>query len=147
MLSLYSAGLALPFIAAGLFFERLAPLWTWFKRHGRAVRALSGALLVVIGLSMALGQMTAFNAAASRLGFFVKSIVVSNPGATKAWSLVLLSALAAAVALPPVVQRRRFGTPARLASLVVLAVLAMLELAGIVSIAGVLSGWLLFQGV
>ena len=147
LLSLYSAGLALPFIAAGLFFAQLAPLWAWFKRHGRAVKTVSGALLVVIGLSMALGRMTAFNAAASRLGFLVKSVVVSNPATAKAWTLGLLAALAAAATLPPVILGHRFATPARLVSLGVLSVLAVLELSGIVSIAGVLSGWLLFQGV
>lgn len=147
LLSFYSAGLALPFIAAGLFFERLAPLWAWFKRHGRAVKTVSGALLVVIGLSMALGKMTAFNAAASRLGFLVRSTVVSNPAATKAWSLGLMAAFAAAIALPPVVRGRRFATPARLVFLGILAVLAVLELAGVISVAGILSGWLLFQGI
>jgi cytochrome c-type biogenesis protein len=144
LLSVYSAGLALPFIAAGLFFERLAPLWAWFKRHGRGVKTVSGALLVVIGLSMALGRMTAFNAAAFRLGFLVRSLVVSNPGMAKAWSVGLMAALAAALALPPLILRHRFATPARLALLGIIAALAILELAGIVSIAGAFSGWLLF---
>jgi cytochrome c-type biogenesis protein len=147
LLSAYSAGLALPFLAAGLFFERLSPLWAWFKRHGRGVRLASGALLVVIGLSMALGRLTAINAVAARTGFALKAFAVSEPVAAKVWIMGLLVALAAALAVPPLVRKTRFAHPVRIVGLGTVVVLMALEASGLISVARVVSDWLLFQGI
>jgi cytochrome c-type biogenesis protein len=146
LLAAYSAGLALPFLAAGLFFERLAPLWAWFKRHGRGVRLASGGLLVLIGLSMALGRLTAINAVASRLGFGLKSAIATNPAGARAWVLGILAAFAAAIVLPPLIRRKPLARPARLVGLGLVVVLFALEASGILSTASVVSDWLLFQG-
>jgi len=146
LLSAYSAGLAVPFLAAGLFFERLAPLWAWFKRHGRAVRLASGALLVAIGLSMALGRLTAINAVAARLGFGLKAYIATQPVAATVWTTGLLAALAAALAAPPLIRKTRFAHPARLVALGTIVVLIALELSGVFSLALTVSDWLLFQG-
>lgn len=147
LLSAYSAGLALPFLAAGLFFERLAPLWAWFKRHGRGVRLASGGLLVVIGLSMALGRLTAINAVAARTGFALQAFMVSQPVAAKAWVIGLLVALAAALAVTPLIRKTRFAQPARLVGLSTVVVLIALEALNLISVAQVVSDWLLFQGI
>ncbi len=146
LLSAYSAGLAVPFIAAGLFFDRLAPLWAWFKKHGLAVRIVSGMLLVVIGLSMALGRLTALNAVTARMGIGIKSFAASRPAATMSISLAIIAAAAVAMVLVPVVRRRRFTQPARLVALGLLVVALLLQALGIVSFAGIIAGWLLFQG-
>jgi cytochrome c-type biogenesis protein len=58
LLAAYSAGLGLPFIAAGLFLDRLTPLMNWFKRHGDFVRILSGIVLMVLGALMATGRLS-----------------------------------------------------------------------------------------
>jgi cytochrome c-type biogenesis protein len=147
LLSAYSAGLALPFLAAGLFFERLAPVWAWFKKHGLAVRIASGLLLIVIGLSMALGRLTAINAVSSRLGIAMKAMLATSPQVAKAWTLGVLGLLVAVISLVPILRRRRFARPARLVVLALLAIIFALELSGIVSLAGLVSDWLLFQGV
>lgn len=147
LLSAYSAGLALPFLAAGLFFERLAPLWAWFKRHGKGVRLASGGLLVAIGLSMALGRLTAINAVAARTGFALKAFAVAQPIAVRVWVIGLLAALAAALAIPPLVRKTRFTQPARLVGLGLVVVLVALEASGLISVAQVVSDWLLFQGI
>jgi len=146
LLSAYSAGLALPFLAAGLFFERLAPVWAWFKRHGRAVRLASGALLVAIGLSMALGRLTAVNAVAARTGIALKAYIATQPGAATAWTISLLSALAAALVALPLIRKTTFMKPARLVVLGSIVVLIVLELSGALSISMIVSDWLLFQG-
>lgn len=147
LLSAYSAGLALPFLAAGLFFERLSPLWAWFKRHGKGVRLVSGGLLVVIGLSMALGRLTAFNAVAASAGFALKAFAVSQPVASKVWIIGLLVALAAALAMPPLVRKTSLTHPARLVVIGSVVVLIILEATGLLSLALVVSDWLLFQGI
>jgi len=146
LLSAYSAGLAVPFIAAGLFFDRLAPLWTWFKKHGLAVRLVSGLLLVIIGLSMALGRLTALNAVTARMGIGIKSFAASQPRATTALSLAIIATIAAVLVGVPFVRKRPFARPARLIVLGLLALALLLQALGIVSFAGIIAGWLLFQG-
>lgn len=146
LLATYSAGLAVPFIAAGLFFDRLAPLWAWFKKHGLAVRIVSGLLLVGIGLSMALGRLTALNAVATRTGLGIKSFAASQPGATMALSISVIVALAAAIIVVPLVRGRSFTQPARLVVLALLLVALLLQALGIVSFPGIIASWLMFQG-
>lgn len=64
LLGAYSAGLALPFLAVGLAFDRLKPALEWAKRHGKGVRIGSGVILVALGALMMTGKL----ALLSRLG-------------------------------------------------------------------------------
>ena len=50
LLVAYSAGLAVPFLAAALALPRLRPLLEALRRHHRAVQVLSGVLIVGIGV-------------------------------------------------------------------------------------------------
>ncbi len=50
LLTAYSVGLAIPFLAAALAFPRLRPLIEALRRHHRAVQVVSGLLIVVIGV-------------------------------------------------------------------------------------------------
>ncbi len=63
----YSAGFALPFVAAGLFFDRIKPALSFFARHGRVVRYLSGGILILFGAAMATGSLASLTAFLSRL--------------------------------------------------------------------------------
>lgn len=49
LLSAYSLGLAVPFVAAGMAFERLDGPMSWFKRHGFGVTMASAGVLGVFG--------------------------------------------------------------------------------------------------
>jgi cytochrome c-type biogenesis protein len=145
LLAAYSAGLAAPFLAAGLFFDRLAPLMTYFKRHAIGVRVASGLLLVLLGAFMALGRLGAVSSFATRLGSSLGSTAVAAPGAARivaaaAW--ILLAALT--VAIP--INRRHAFTPARIGFSSLFAILALGELLGFWSAAKIVSGWLSFQG-
>jgi cytochrome c-type biogenesis protein len=62
----YSAGFALPFLAAGLFFDRVRPMLAFFSRHGKIVRYVSGTILIFFGAAMATGSLTALTAFLSR---------------------------------------------------------------------------------
>lgn len=64
LLIAYSAGLAVPFLAAALALPRLRPLLDWLRRHHRAVQAASGAFIVAIGV------MIFFNVFAQLAGLF-----------------------------------------------------------------------------
>ena len=50
LLTAYSVGLAIPFIAAALAFPRLRPLIDVLRRYHRAVQVVTGLLIVVIGV-------------------------------------------------------------------------------------------------
>jgi cytochrome c-type biogenesis protein len=50
LLVAYSAGLAVPFLAAAMALPRLRPLLDWLRRHHRLVQAVSGLFIVLIGV-------------------------------------------------------------------------------------------------
>jgi cytochrome c-type biogenesis protein len=53
---MYSLGLGVPFILAGLGVSRLTSALAWFRRHVRTVNLVSGVLLIAVGLLMVTGQ-------------------------------------------------------------------------------------------
>jgi len=50
LLAVYSAGLAVPFLAMGLAFNTLKPAYAWLKRYMGVVNYASGALLIIVGI-------------------------------------------------------------------------------------------------
>jgi cytochrome c-type biogenesis protein len=50
LLAIYSAGLAIPFLAMGLAFNSVRPAFTWLKRYMGVINYLSGALLIIVGI-------------------------------------------------------------------------------------------------
>lgn len=52
LLLIYSLGLGLPFIAAGLAIGIMTPLIKWLNRNGNIISVLSGLLLILIGILM-----------------------------------------------------------------------------------------------
>jgi cytochrome c-type biogenesis protein len=50
LLTAYSVGLAIPFLAAALFFPRLRPVVDTLRRHHRVVQVVSGLLIIGIGV-------------------------------------------------------------------------------------------------
>jgi len=144
LLAAYSAGLALPFLAAGLFFDKAKPFLAWGKRHARGIRLFSGILLALLGALMASGRLGLVSGAAARAGFALEDASGSAPSRA-AGSLAWL-ALAAAAALPALAGRRRWGW-ARAIAAAAFGGLALCELLGLFSTARILSGWLLFAGI
>jgi cytochrome c-type biogenesis protein len=57
LLAIYSLGLGLPFVAAGLGVARLSGVVSWLRVHARAVNVFSGTLLVVVGVLFATDQL------------------------------------------------------------------------------------------
>jgi cytochrome c-type biogenesis protein len=50
LLLVYSAGLAIPFLAMGLAYNSVKPIYMGAKRYIWAVNYLSGAMLIVVGI-------------------------------------------------------------------------------------------------
>jgi cytochrome c-type biogenesis protein len=142
----YSLGLALPFVAVGLFFDRLEPLLAFFKRRAKVVRIVSGVLLMAIGTAMALGRLAIFNSFAFRGGYALKDLIAAVPSlvryiAAAAWSFLALVVLAIQLA-----RGRGLLRPVPLALLGLFVALLVAELSGLISTPSLIVNWLLFQG-
>jgi cytochrome c-type biogenesis protein len=57
MLLSFSLGLGIPFIASAILIDRLKSTFAFIKKNYRIINLISGGLLVVVGLLMALGLM------------------------------------------------------------------------------------------
>lgn len=147
LLSSYSLGLALPFLLAGLFFERLTPLMAWFKKRGRELRIASGLLLVALGLAMALGRLTALNGLFARWGMRLASFASANPAGAAAAGAALWLLAASLIALVALWRRRPLRRPWRLALMAGCVFMAVLEALGISASVASVASWLLFQGI
>ncbi|MEI6388471.1 MAG: cytochrome c biogenesis protein CcdA [Spirochaetota bacterium] len=146
LLLAYSAGLALPFVAVGLFFDRLKPLLDFFRRRAREVRIASGLLLVVLGIVMIVGRLSAISSAAVNFGFFLQSGLEADPGAARLWAGGVWSMLAIIMIVrASIAWKGGKGRVATVAGLFFVA-FAAAEFTGLLSTATLLSKWLLFQG-
>jgi cytochrome c-type biogenesis protein len=61
LLAVYSLGLGVPFVVAALFTEGLAARIKAIGRAGRAIRLAAGAIMILMGLAMITGQLSAFS--------------------------------------------------------------------------------------
>ena len=55
LLLIFSLGLGIPFLLASVLFEELTSVFQWFKMHMKAVKIVSGSLLVILGVLMLFG--------------------------------------------------------------------------------------------
>ncbi len=154
LLGVYSLGLGLPFLLAGLFFSQFMRQKDRFKAQFRALRIASGSFLVFIGLLILTGRLQRFNITLYGLAAALLSWQQSNPAQVRLLSSALL-------ALPGLLFLGFFllalfrpAGPARRRQLVLrpcLAVLflglAGLTLSGTLNPAGFLAFWLSYQGI
>jgi cytochrome c-type biogenesis protein len=68
-LSVYSLGLALPFIAVALFFDTFLKRLPSLRRHMALIQRISGITLIIIGIMILSGHFSAFNILAQRMIF------------------------------------------------------------------------------
>jgi cytochrome c-type biogenesis protein len=67
LLAVYSAGLAIPFLATALAFSRLTTAFAVVKRHYGLVMAVGGAILIAMGILILTGGFTQLNNEAQSL--------------------------------------------------------------------------------
>ena len=147
LLLAYSGGFALPFLASGLFFERLKPFLSFFSRHGKTVRIVSGIVLVVFGAAMAAGSLGSISASAYRLGHGLAYFVDAEQGLSKLAGVLLWTGAGVLGAAPALSRRRlRLSIP-RAVFILLCASAAILEAAGIFSTLGLMASWLGFSGI
>ena len=147
LLVAYSAGFAIPFIASGLFFDRLRPLMRFFTNHGKSVRIVSGLVLVAFGIAMAFGSLGSISALASQAGYSLLNFIDSKPGiATVLGSSIWLVALALGLA-PIISPKSKPLSRVRVAFVVASTAALAFEVLTSFSTLGLVAGWLTFAGI
>jgi cytochrome c-type biogenesis protein len=71
LLAFYSAGLAVPFLLSAIAFDRATTAFRWLRDHYVIITALSGAVLIAMGILMLTGELTRLNSEAQT---FMESI-------------------------------------------------------------------------
>lgn len=67
LLACYSAGLAVPFILTALAFNRMTGAFRWLRDHYLIITAISGVVLIVMGVLIFTQELTRLNAEAQRV--------------------------------------------------------------------------------
>ncbi|HKP92104.1 MAG TPA: cytochrome c biogenesis protein CcdA [Thermoleophilaceae bacterium] len=67
LLAFYAAGLAVPFILSALAFSRVTGVFRFFRDHYTAITAVSGVILVVMGVLLFTNELTRLNSEALKL--------------------------------------------------------------------------------
>jgi cytochrome c-type biogenesis protein len=67
LLAFYAAGLAIPFLAIALAFERMTDALAVVRRHFPLIIAIGGAVMIALGLLILTGEFTILNTKASEL--------------------------------------------------------------------------------
>ncbi len=67
LMVVYSAGLGIPFLLAGIFMNRLLGFMARIRRHYRTIEIASGVLLIVVGLLIVTNNMTQLTDTLGRL--------------------------------------------------------------------------------
>jgi cytochrome c-type biogenesis protein len=71
LLTVYSLGLAVPFLLTALGIERFMKFYTGFRRHMHVIEVASGALLILLGVLLVFGKFTLLSHYFSFLNRFV----------------------------------------------------------------------------
>jgi cytochrome c-type biogenesis protein len=66
LLAIYSAGLAIPFLVSAVAFHRATTVFRWLRDRYVVITAVSGAVLIVMGVLIFTGEMTDLNVEAQR---------------------------------------------------------------------------------
>jgi cytochrome c-type biogenesis protein len=67
LLAFYSAGLAIPFLLTALAFDRMTGAWRWLREHYLIITAISGAILIIMGVLIFTEELTRLNTDAQKL--------------------------------------------------------------------------------
>ncbi len=154
LLSVYSLGLGLPFLLAGLFFSQFMRQKDRFKAQFRALRIASGSFLVFIGLLILSGRLQRLNIALYRLAAGLVSWQQSSPAQVRLLFAALLAlpgllflAFFILALFRPAGQARRRQLVLRPCLAALFLALAGLTLSGMLNPAGFLAFWLTYQGI
>ena len=67
LLAFYSLGLAVPFLLTAVAFDRATTAFRWLRDRYTVITAISGAVLIAMGVLIITGELTRLNLEAQRL--------------------------------------------------------------------------------
>ncbi len=151
LLAVYSLGLGLPFILAGLFFSQFLKQRERIKAHFQTLRIVSGAFLVLIGLLIALGRLQRFNILMFRIAGALETWSRANPWQVRLTFAVIFMIPVVWTGLSYFRKVRRDGgfrlLPGRIIFSLLFLTLAVITLSGVIDPTGFFTFWFTYQGI
>lgn len=152
LLALYSLGLGVPFLLAGIFSTRVLPKLARLRPYLPAIKIGSGILLVLLGLLILFGQLQQFNSTLFSAAYAIRGWEQTNPLAARFVMGGALGVCGVVVSLAYVralTRNDRSGSIRPVRALIALLLLAgsALSFLGILNVSGFLAAWLSFQGI
>jgi len=158
LLAIYSAGLGLPFILAGLFFSSYQNRMKKLSRHLYKIKIASGILLVAIGVLIFFGSLARLNSLFFAMAGNLDAWAGGNPAGPRIlffsiflfFSIVLIFFYirrVRKVKLQSGFDKKLFVYPARLILIVIFLSASILTLSGALDIPKLIVNWLTFQGI
>ena len=148
LLVVYSLGLGLPFLAAGLAFTRVSRYLQRVKPYFGAIRVGSGVFLIAMGLLIMFGRFQQLNGWLLATGAGIERWNAAHPHLARGLFGAVSLAVAAAIPAVRLLRRRRplLRPVGVVFSLLFLAV-AILEWSAAIDLADLFAAWLQYQGV
>jgi cytochrome c-type biogenesis protein len=151
LLAVYSLGLGVPFVLAGLFFSQFLGARERMKRHFKTLRIISGAFLVLIGLLIALGRLQRFNIFLFRLAGWLESWNAASPWQVRLAFTILFLLPAILLGISYLRRSRAQGRvpllPGRAVFLLLFLALAVVTAVGVLDPTGFFTFWFTYQGI
>lgn len=166
LLLVYSAGLGMPFILAGLFFAKFQKAFTRLKKYLHAIKIGSGIFLIFIGILIFTGRLSRINIFLFRLSNGLESLNENFPvGTTLVLGLVfLIPAVIIGISLVKrIIQQKNIIVTesdvdiekqvkpkfplGRLVFSILFLVISVLIFTRVLDIGSLISSWLTFQGL
>lgn len=158
LLAVYSAGLGVPFILAGLFFSSFQKRLEKFKPYLHTVKVASGVFLVFVGLLIFFGSLTKINVFFFKLAGRLEAWSEENPSGPRLLFSIPFLILSLTIIL--FYLKRAFSSvtssglslkslifPVRLILIAFLTGLTILSFSDLVDIPKLIVLWLSFQGI
>ncbi|MGP1577104.1 MAG: cytochrome c biogenesis protein CcdA [Treponema sp.] len=78
LLAAYSLGLGIPFLLAGLFFDKAEPIFRWFKKHTRGVKITAGLMIIFFGILMLTSGLSSLSVFFIKMGYALEEYAASG---------------------------------------------------------------------
>lgn len=148
LLAVYSAGLGLPFLLAGLAFGRFSRSMQRLKPYMGIIRLVSGGFLVALGVLIMFGRFQQLNGWLLQSGMALESWSARNALLARLIFGTIPIALGLLIPFHSIARHRRLPRrPVSLLGMGLLCGLGVLSLAGILNMPALLAGWLRYQGI
>ncbi len=151
LLGLYSIGLGLPFLLAGLFFSKFVKHTEKIRPHLNTIRIVSGSFLVLIGFIILLGRLQRLNTYFFILANNLESWQQANPRQPRLMFGIIFTLtffmLTYTYIKRLIIRKKIIFPPVRLVFMFLFLILSILIFAGILNFTQFFTFWFTFQGI